>query len=167
MAYTNNLSNYTTQTTPATPYAYPPAVVCDFGWYSSLSTTIFGNLSYSYSGNVYPPPNAGRTWPNPNTVDYVTQINTGVTFDCLDSPGLGLPKLIVPSGITIVNYSWNLGNGQIAQGPIVSTTYTQRTPDGACTLSVTDNLGRVTSTTRRLNFIVPSSAVGAFSKSVT
>lgn len=149
MAYINNLYSYTKLSTPASPYAPPPSVVCDFGWYSTETNAIFGNLIYDVDGNTYPPPGDS----NPEAVDYVCEIGQSVTFDCYDTQTLGLPKLIIPAGIQIVEYAWDLGNGQLGQGPLVTTTFLQLTPDAAVTLTVTDSLNRRVSTTRRLNFI--------------
>lgn len=169
MTYLNTLSNYTTETTPASPYAPPASVVCDFGWYGS-DNEIFGTLMiYDVAGNTYPPPQENMPeWDttdyNIHIQDYITQINAEVIFDCTDSLNLGLPKLIVPTGITIVEYSWDFGNGYTGQGPIASTTFTQVTPDGACTLTVTDNLGRKVSTTKRLNFVNLTQLVPSFSR---
>lgn len=163
MAYINNLFSYTKQTTPASPYAPPPSVVCDFGWFNAETSQIFGNLLVNVAGNVYPPPDDT----NPEAVDYVCEINQSVTFDCYDTNALGLPKVIIPAGYQIVEYAWDLGNGQLAQGPLVTTTYKQITPDAAVTLTVIDSLNRRVSTTRRLNFIVAIGISGQTSHSVS
>jgi hypothetical protein len=161
MAYSNNLLSFTKETTPGSPYAFPPSVICNFGWYNS-SGAIFGTLSYSVAGNTYPPVNAQGQYSNPKDIDYITNIGEEVTFNALNSLNIvttlngtnyPLDSCIVPPGIQIIDYSWDFGNGQRAHGPVVSTSYTQPTPDGACTLTITDSLGRVTSTTRRLNFV--------------
>jgi hypothetical protein len=157
MAYFNNLFSHTTETTPASPYAPPPSVVCDFGWYSTTSSTIFGTLIYDVAGNTYPPTNDNSIPPIveatvPWFVDYVCETGVSVTFDCYDQQTLGLPTLIIPSGISIVEYAWDLGNGQVGQGPLVTTIYEQASPDASCTLTVTDSLNRRVTTTKRLNF---------------
>lgn len=154
MTYINNLQSYTNLTTPSTPYAATPSVVCDFGWYG-VGGQIFGSLIYDVAGNTYPPPPENDVRSDYNTViaDYITEVNNEVIFDCLDSLSLGLPHLIVPNGVNVIEYAWDFGTGFTALGPVVSTTYTQPTPDGACTLTITDNLGRVTRTTKRLNFV--------------
>jgi hypothetical protein len=188
MAYVNNLLTYTTKSTLAQPYAPLPAVTCDFGWYLEGSAAVCGILapytlvSYNSKGTIvgykYPPPLVSDSRSDWGTVimDYVTLLNTGITFDCYNTlnittvvPGAGtypLPVTIVPSGIQIVKHHWDFGNGLTAQGPVVNTTYTQATPDGACTLTVTDNLGRITSTTKRLNFISGNPLVGSYGRVV-
>ena len=146
MTYVNTLNTYTSLTTPASSYATSPACVCDFGWFDSEAAATFGSLIYDVAGNTYPPAGA-------HFQDYITGVNKSVTFDVYDINNLGLPTVIVPPNIFITAFLWDLGNGQTASGPLATTTYTQPTPDGAVTLTITDSLGRVTSTTHRLNFV--------------
>lgn len=133
-------------TTPSTPWATPPSAICDFGWYETETFALFGGLIYVVDGNTYPP--AGAKFQ-----DYILGLNAEVTFDALDSFGLGIPKVFSPSGISIVDYSWDLGNGHSGHGPQITTIYRVQTPDAAATLTITDSLGRRTATTHRLNLV--------------
>lgn len=132
--------------TLSTPWAMPPAVICDFGWYGTETLAIFGNLIYDVAGNTYPPAGA-------HFQDYTLDLNTPVTFDAFDSETLGIPKTVIPAGIGVVEYSWDLGNGQNASGPLTTTIYYTASPDASATLTIIDSLGRQTSTTHRLNLI--------------
>jgi hypothetical protein len=128
-------------------WAPPPAVICDFGWYASTGT-LFANLSYTINGTLYPPPG----------VKYqasVTPMNQTIVFDGTDSLALGIPKTLVPTGIQIISWDWDLGNGTTARGPIASTTYNYTTPapDTSATLVVVDSHGRRYSTTHPLNLV--------------
>jgi hypothetical protein len=188
MAYGNNLVSFTSKTTPATPHAPAASVVCDFGWYlTSVNRTCGVMAPYTLAslnaqgqtvGFLYPPPleNDPRSDWGTVILDYITLVDNEITFDCSNSlsittavPGAGtypLPVTVVPAGIQIIEYNWDFGNGSTAQGPVVSTTYTQATPDGACTLTVTDSLGRVTRTTKRLNFVAALPLIGNIGRNV-
>lgn len=76
-----------------------------------------------------------------------------VIFDAIDFNNLGLPKLTVPPGISIVLYQWNFGNGQTGFGPYASVTYPFSKPVASIQTSLTvfDNLGRSFSCAKRLN----------------
>lgn len=84
---------------------------------------------------------------------YVDQLplNQPITFDAVDSHGLGLP--IVQATVPIINYQWNFGNGFTSFGTTATTEYTFGAPPPSiqCTLTVTDALGRQYATAKRLN----------------
>lgn len=134
------------------PWAPTPAVICDFGWHTS-GGALFAPYSYSVNNVNYPP--TPLTWTvngsnyTSQYTSYITVLGQPVVFDATDALSLGLPKVIVPSGIQIVSYEWDLGNGVTGIGPTISTTYTETTPppDAAVTLTVFDSLGRRFSTT--------------------
>jgi hypothetical protein len=147
-----------TLTTPSSPWAPPPAVICDFGWYSQSTSLIFGNLLYNVAGNNYPP--AGAAY-----ADYITLLNQPVTFDVFNTPAItGLPQTILPPGVNIVSMTWVLGNGIVSLGPLVTTTYTIAMPDIAATLTIVDSLGRTYSTTHRLNLVSLKLPGGTFGR---
>lgn len=138
------------------PWAPTAAVVCDFGWHTQ-DGSLFPTLSYRVNGVQYPPANwtwtsGGVTYSSQYTV-YTTVLGQTIIFDAIDALSLGLPKTIVPAGVQIVSYNWDLGNGQSGIGPTVSTVYnyTSPPPDAAVTLTVTDSLGRRASTTHLIN----------------
>ena len=146
MTQIDNLSSFTNLTTPGSPWAVTPAVVCDFGWYNTSTGNIFGNLIYTVAGNTYPPSGA-------RFQDYITPLNQQVTFDVSDSTSQGIPKTVTPSGVSVLKYQWDLGNGITGEGPIITTTYLTASPDAAATLTIIDSLGRQYSTTHRLNLV--------------
>lgn len=148
------------------PWAPTPAVVCDFGWYGS-GGVLFRTLSYFVDGVQYPPTNfnwtsGGATYSSQYT-SYTSVLNETVIFDATDSLSLGVPKTIVPAGIQVVSYEWDLGNGTTGVGPTISTTYnyTSPPPDAAATLTVIDSLGRQYSTTHPLNLLSLTPLTGA------
>lgn len=148
MTYVNRLDNYTTLTTPASPWAATPGVVCDFGWFETATNLIFGTTTYVVNGITYPPP--GNRFQQ-----FYTLVNHPVTFDANDIKNLGINKVIVPAGISIQSYNWDLGNGVIGEGPQIATVYnyTAMPPDAAVTLSILDSLDRIYTTTRRINLL--------------
>lgn len=85
---------------------------------------------------------------------YVDQmpLHQVVTFDAIDSQNLGLPKVSVPTGLSIVLYQWNFGNGLTGSGPYASTTYSYSKPPESirASLTVYDNLGRAFSCGKQL-----------------
>lgn len=134
-------------TTLTDPWAPTPQVIVDFGWYNA-SIVVFSNLTYIVNNITYPP--AGASYQA-----YATATNQPVIFDAIDpiNHNLGIASTIVPTGVTVVSYTWNLGNGQISTGPVVSTSYNYTTapPDMAVTLTTVDSLGRSRSCTKELN----------------
>lgn len=84
---------------------------------------------------------------------YVDQmpINAEITFDAVDSQGLGLPT--VQATVPILDYHWDFGNGFTGFGSTATTQYNYGAPPPStqCTLTVTDALGRQFSTAKRLN----------------
>lgn len=94
---------------------------------------------------------------------YVDQLplNVGVTFDAVDSQGLGLPG--VQAVVPIINYAWNFGNGLTGFGSTATTKYTYGAPppSAQATLTVTDSLGRQYSTAKRLNIQTAIPVFGA------
>lgn len=82
-----------------------------------------------------------------------TPLRQIITFDAVDSLSLGLPTVQVPSGVTIVSYRWDFGNGLIGVGPTATTTYTYSQPVASIQTSLTiyDSLGRRSSCAHHLN----------------
>ena len=154
-------------TTINQPWSPTPAVICDFGWYSTLGASLFSYGIYITNGHQYPPYAVTPPYStDPRYQIYETPTNVAVTFDAGTSIviGLGLPYCIVPPGLSIVSYEWDLGNGNFATGPTVSgIVYSQQTapPDTHVTLTIVDSLGRRSSATHWLylqgiNQILPS-----------
>jgi hypothetical protein len=85
-----------------------------------------------------------------------------ITFDAIDSQGLGLPVTTTASGAPIVSYLWNFGNGATGRGTNASTEYTYSAvpPSIQCTLTVTDTLNRQFSVAHQLNLQNLSSIYG-------
>jgi hypothetical protein len=143
-------------TTINQPWSPTPAVICDFGWYATAGDTVFTFGDYLVNGQLYPPYPASAPYNTDTRYQvYETPINVAITFDAGTSVviGLGLPYSVVPPGVSIVSYNWDLGDGNTATGPTVSgVVYNQTTaaPDTAVTLTVTDSLGRRSSTTHQL-----------------
>lgn len=159
------------------PWAPVPPVVCDFAWYSP-GGVLFPGQSYQVNGVNYPP--TDTTWTS-GGVTYSTQYSTytsvtvtdgtetatsvtpslflvpldqDVVFDAIDADNIGVPKVLVPnSNIEIVSYTWDLGNGIIAQAPTVTTIYNypEVPPDLAVTLTIVDSLGRQYQTTKQIS----------------
>lgn len=134
------------------PWAPVPAIVCDFGWHTA-GGSLFPTYAYGVNGINYPPPNwtwtvNGHVYSSQYT-SYVTILGQTVVFDATDALSLGLPKVVVPTGVSIISYAWDLGNGTTGVGPTISTTYAETTPppDVAVTLTVHDSLGRRYTTT--------------------
>lgn len=143
-------------TTINQPWSPTPAVICDFGWYATAGDGAFPFGDYLVNGNLYPPYPASAPYnTDPRYQVYETPLNVAVTFDAGTSivVGLGLPSCIVPQGVSIVSYNWDLGDGSTATGPTVSgIVYNQSkaAPDTAVTLTIVDSLGRRSSTTHPL-----------------
>ena len=63
--------------------------------------------------------------------------------------------MITPSGVTIAQYRWDFGNGQIGYGAKSTTTYTYNLGaiNTKATLTVIDSLGRTASCSHSLNLL--------------
>jgi hypothetical protein len=140
------------------PWAPPPAVVVDFGWHNN-SGALFPQYKAVVNNVNYPPNDFtwtvnGATY-STNYKSYTTPLNQPVVFDCLDALSLGLPTVVVPTGVSITAFEWDLGNGVTGRGPQVTTTYnfTQAPADQAVTLTVYDSLGRRFSTTHPIELV--------------
>lgn len=85
---------------------------------------------------------------------YVDSIpaNTNVIFDAVDFNNLGLPTVQVPSGVSIISYRWDFGNGSVGVGPYASTIYNYGagTPSLIVKLTVIDNFNRMSSCSHRI-----------------
>lgn len=90
-------------------------------------------------------------------------LNQTITFDALNSLGLGTPVTIPASGTSIINYSWDFGNGSTGIGSEAVTiyTYSKAVPTIQATLTITDSKNRVFSTAKQLNLIAMTPATGA------
>ncbi len=73
-----------------------------------------------------------------------TLLNQAIVFDAIDSIPLGLPKVIVPSGVSIISYQWDFGNGLQGYGPVASVTYAylRAVPGLTVSLTVLDSRNR-------------------------
>lgn len=133
------------------PWAPTPQVVADYIWYGN-GGSLFQNLIYSIGGLTYPPvTDAYYAGDHLRYQAYSTPVGQTVIFDAINSLGLStgyaspenlVPQTIVPTGVTVLSYSWDFGNGQTASGPVVSTIYETGGPDTTTTLAVLDSLGR-------------------------
>ena len=132
-------------------WAPTPQVVPDFMWYGT-GGSLFQNLVYSVGGLTYPPiADAFYSGDHLRYQAYSTPVGQTVIFDAINSLGLStgfaspenaVPQTLIPTGITVLSYSWDFGNGQTANGPVVSTVYTSGGPDVVTTLTIVDSLGR-------------------------
>jgi hypothetical protein len=142
-------------TTINQPWSPIPAIICDFGWYATSDDSLFLYNHYKVNSYTYPPyANVAPYNVDPRYMVYTTPLNQAVTFDAGTATvvGLGLPYCIVPSNLSILSYSWDLGNGSFAIGPTVSgVVYTIQSPDTAVTLTVIDSLGRRSQTVHNIN----------------
>lgn len=126
-------------------------VVPDFIWYGN-GGSLFQNVVYSVNGQTYPPvADAYYSGDHLRYQSYSTPVGVLVIFDAINSLGLStgfgapenqLPQTLIPTGVSVLSYTWDFGNGQKANGPVVSTTYSTGAPDAITTLTVLDSLGR-------------------------
>lgn len=84
---------------------------------------------------------------------YSNYINTNIQFDAIDSKSEGHPKVIVPQGVSIVNYLWHFGDGTTARGPVVSHDFKVPDPEISVALIVTDTRGLNFSCLHPLNLL--------------
>jgi hypothetical protein len=149
-------------TTINQPWSPVAEVICDFGWYATSGEAAFPFGGYFVNGQTYPPYSGAPYNTDPRYMIISTPVNASITFDAGTSvvQGLGLPYSIVPPGVSIVSYSWDLGNGALTTGPTAITSYNiaVTAPDVSVTLAIVDSLGRRSSTTHVLN-LQPSSPI--------
>jgi len=114
-------------------------IVVDFTWSPTsvpLSFTFIGTYPYAHQADAVTRTSDSRY------AAYTTPNNTLLTFTATAS---------IPSGLTVVEYKWNFGDGTVGYGSSVSHTYLISSPQTMATLIVTDNLGRQSSIGKLLN----------------
>lgn len=84
-------------------------------------------ITYSFSGNTYPPTSGARF------DAFFTPVNQVLTFVATATPA---------SGTAIVLYRWDMGDGNVKFGQTIGHTYTVPNASLTCKLTVTDNLNR-------------------------
>lgn len=84
---------------------------------------------------------------------FINYINTPIVFDAIDSETLGHPKVVTPPGVQIVEYLWDLGDGTVGQGPLVTHTYTIAGVETSVVLHVIDTRGFTYSCRKPLNLV--------------
>jgi hypothetical protein len=99
---------------------------------------------------------AGATWIY-DIRDYVDEapLNDLICFDATNYYGVLLPQTVAPSNVTVLSYRWDFGNGEVANGPQASTTYTYNIPPASVQvkLMVVDSIGRAFSCTHHIKFV--------------
>jgi hypothetical protein len=124
-------------------------------------TTVAPIVPFAVNGITYPykhqadeePPNptkGGRTSDSRYVVE-TTGTNSPITFDAVDSESLGNPKVIIPTGVFVLEYLWKFGDGFEAKGPTVTHTYLVPDPFTTVKLHVTDSRGLRWSSSKTLN----------------
>jgi hypothetical protein len=118
-----------------------PQIVTNFGWWFENGST-------------------ATTWVVAGIPQ--TPLNTPITFDATGKTGLtylgggsapALPSPSIPSGLRIVSYLWNFGNGDTGIGSTALTTFTYPIAISgyAVSLTITDSLGRQSSASLQIN----------------
>jgi hypothetical protein len=128
---------------------YTAPVICNFGWTPSTALP-----SFVEDGVSYPPSGAQY-----QSVE--TPTGNAITFYATDSASLGLPKLTVPPGVTIIQYRWDFGDGVIGYGQTVSHIYQFVIPGLQVNLSVTTNSGQLIARSQQLNLYAGITAIGS------
>lgn len=129
-----------------------PPVVCDFFF---EQTGPLGTATYD--GDIYPYP----PLPSDKGSDYRYAWGTTPVFLAVEFFGIAhtvegkvQSHVILPPGITILEYFWDFGDGHTGHGPIVTHTYEVPDPTTSISLTVLDSLGREFSTSKALNLLV-------------
>lgn len=107
----------------------PARLNVDFSW-SPVSGTPF---TWTVGGNTYPYTTQQDTIVRPSDSRYaavLTSTNTALTFTS---------SIVVPPGMSAIEYRWNFGDGSFSYGPVVTHTYIAPSPQTAVSLVVTDN----------------------------
>lgn len=104
--------------TPKLPDALPRV---DFTW-----SPVGAAITYTFGANTYPP--AGTRFEA-----FYTPVNQLLTFVATATP---------PPGINIIEYRWDLGDGNVKYGQTIGHTYNVPNQSLTCKLQVTDSLNR-------------------------
>jgi hypothetical protein len=108
-------------TTVQTQRTLPPVPIPDFTW-----SPVGAAVTFSFAGNSYPP--AGSRFQS-----FYTPVNQLVTF---------VASAKVDAGYPIIEYRWDLGDGNIKFGQTIGHTYGVPNPSLTCKLEVKDSLNR-------------------------
>lgn len=126
-----------------------PSVAVDFSW-SPVSIA----LSWTQSGNTYPYAHQSDALTRASDSRYATFItatNQLLTF---------VASVVTPSNVSVIEYKWGFGNGDIAYGSIVTYTYLIAVPSVEVSLIVTDSLSRQRTKHKVVN-LRPANAITA------
>jgi hypothetical protein len=116
------------------------SVSVDFDW-----TPKSVPLSYSVGGNTYPystQQDAVSRTSDDRYIAYTTPTNTLLTFTAL---------VTIPFDVTVIEYKWDFGDGNIGYGATATHTYSAAAPQTQATLIVTDSNSRISFNNRILN----------------
>lgn len=84
-------------------------------------------ITYTFAGNTYPPAGGARF------DSFYTPVNQVITFTASAVPA---------TGTSIIQYKWDMGDGNVKYGPIIGHTYTVPNQSLTCKLEVMDTLNR-------------------------
>lgn len=116
-------------------------IIPSFTWTPNVTA-----LSYTVNGNTYPYTTQADSISRPSSdgryAAYYTNNNQLLTFTA---------SAVVPSGLAIVEYRWDMGEGTIKYGSVITHTYITAAPGTTVNLTVTDTLNRTFSASRVLN----------------
>lgn len=118
----------------------PDKPIVTFTWSPTGSA-----LTYQAGGNTYPYTHQADLTTRASDANYgafVTPINTSITFTA---------TAIVPPGIFVSEYKWDLGDGTIGYGPSIAHTYIAAVSQMAATVTITDSLRRTANASQVLN----------------
>lgn len=108
----------TTLSTTRLPDALPKV---NFTW-----SPVGAAVTYTLGANTYPP--AGTRFEA-----FYTPVNQVLTFEAIVTP---------PPNINIIQYRWDLGDGNVKFGQTIGHTYSVPNQNLTCKLQVTDSLNR-------------------------
>lgn len=111
--------------------AKPPVALSkvDFTW-----SPVGAAITYSFAGNSYPP--AGTRFEA-----FYTPVNQLVTF---------VAVVVPPPGVAIIEYRWDLGDGNVKFGQTIGHTYNVPNQSLTAKLEVTDSYNRKAYVSRAL-----------------
>jgi hypothetical protein len=114
-----------------TTVARPAEPVIDFNWTGQTTA-----VSFTVGGNTYPYAQQATGLKPGDPARYganLTPTNQALVFTA---------TVVVPAGVTIKEYRWDFGDGNIGYGPSVTYTYRVANPSTMVSLTVTDSLNR-------------------------
>lgn len=121
-------------------------------WWNADGTPI----SYTLDGDEYPYQHQADNITRASDYRYAiltTPLYVSIAFDAIGAANPAHPKVIAPTGVSVIQYLWNFGDGTIGYGPQPSHTYTAASPDTQVSLTVTDSRGLRASVAKPLNLI--------------